>query len=1141
MKPKSTYARRVPALGALLFFLATICATSLSAQTLTTGDVAGVVKDASGAVVPSAAVTLRNTETNEVRTVNTGASGEYRFSLLKPGDYTISAQTSGLKSNAANFTVLVGQTQNVNLTVNVTGTQQTVEVQAGAEILQTQNANLETSYTTSQIVNLPMAGGDLTTLAMTAPGIRVNVTGGSGNMNANGIPGSSVLFTLNGSDEMDPYNNLNNSGASNNLLGANEVAEASVVLNSYSAQYGRMAGGQVILVGKSGTNAFHGNLFYNFNGQYLNGNDFFNNATDTPRGRSDAHQFGGSFGGPIKKNKLFFFGDYEAMRYVLPAAGVISLPSQQLEQYTLAHVPAASLPLYQDYFGLVNGAPGINRAVPVTNGTGPLQDNNGTLGCGTGSLPGTPAPGGGIFGVNVPCAVAFGTNNTQLNTEQLITGRVDYNMTDKQKIFFRYNYDGGLQATGTSPIAPEFNALSHQPQDTGNFNYTYVITPTIVNNLVGSAFWYSALFGVANFPQTATAMPEAFVFNDGGANGGGFATVGDAAYPNGLPVGRDIGHGELMDDFSWTHNNHTIRVGAAVRYDRMTYSVIAENSIVGRYSFNDLADFANGALNANNANLGSNFAQSFPRYNAVHMRVPSEDLYISDDWAVTPRLKLTLGFRVENDGNPTCIENCFVQLSQPFNSPGYQANVNTPYNATEMTGLNSGFYKVQSWIPEPRFGLAWQPFGNGKTVVRAGGGLFSTNFTTSTATSFSNQGPNVYTPSGLTFGTVGLAADPSSSTYAAIAANSAFQSGFAAGYTLGQIRSALSPIPFSLPSFTSAPALYKAPHDIEWSFEIEHTITPHNVLTATYVGNHGYDLAESYDLNAYTNASGVARYGGGFAGLPTAPIDPRFLSVTQLENNGISNYNGLTVQFRHQFSYGLTGQIHYTWSHALDTVGWYNPYSIAAGYGNAPFDSRHQFSADFLWQEPHKFENGVAKRVLSGWNLSGKFYLYSGAPFSVTDTKIPAQINSAGGIGTVLADVVNPAALSAGCGGSAVNSPCLSRSSFATYSATSGVSAPIQTDWGNIAPDSFYGPGYFDIDAQLTRNFKLTEKMALTLGMSGYNILNHPNFAKPNSSLSGSGFGLITSDLSPPTSIYGSFQGATVSGRVLVLMGRFTF
>ena len=359
-------------------------------QTITTGDVAGVVKDATGGVVPVATVTLKNTDTNEVRTEVTGSVGQYRISLLKPGDYEVSAQTPGLRSKIEKFSVLVGQVVEMNVVLDVKGTSEVVTVVADTPLLQTENANLETGYNTNQVVNLPMPGGDLTTLAMTVPGVRVSVTGGSGNMNANGIPGSSVLFTLNGSDEMDPYNNLNNSGASNNLLGANEVAEAAVVLNAYSPQYGRMAGGQVNLVGKSGANTFHGNAFYNYNGEFLNGNDFFNNLEGVHRGRSVSQQFGASIGGPVKKNKLFFFQDYEALRYVLPASGVISLPSPALETYALAHVPAASVPLYQDYFSLVNAAPGISRAVPVTNGSGPCRTATATWDAAPGPLPAHP-------------------------------------------------------------------------------------------------------------------------------------------------------------------------------------------------------------------------------------------------------------------------------------------------------------------------------------------------------------------------------------------------------------------------------------------------------------------------------------------------------------------------------------------------------------------------------------------------------------------------------------------------------------------------------------------------------------------------------------------------------------------------------
>src|SRR6202041_1174070 len=185
-----------------------------------------------------------------------------------------------------------------NIMVSPEATSTTVEVTAAVAVLQTENANIETNFNKSQVDNLPMPGGDLTTLAMTASGIRVNVTAGSSNMNANRIPGASILYTLDGMDQNDPANNINNSGASNNLLGANAVGEVAIVMNAYSPQYGRMAGAQVNMVGMSGANQFHGNLFYNFNWEKLNANTFFNNSSNTRRGRSDAHNFGGRIGGP---------------------------------------------------------------------------------------------------------------------------------------------------------------------------------------------------------------------------------------------------------------------------------------------------------------------------------------------------------------------------------------------------------------------------------------------------------------------------------------------------------------------------------------------------------------------------------------------------------------------------------------------------------------------------------------------------------------------------------------------------------------------------------------------------------------------------------------------------------------------------
>ena len=491
-----------------------------------------------------------------------------------------------------------------------------------------------------------------------------------------------------------------------------------------------------------------------------------------------------------------------------------------------------------------------------------------------------------------------------------------------------------------------------------------MLKPNLVNNLVGSAFWYSAIFGVADFSKTTALMPESISVSDGGANGGGLAGVGA-----GLPTGRNIGHGQLIDDLAWTHGRHTVKAGTSIRYDKVTYTSIASSTIKGSYSFADLQDFTTGQINsATFGNLGGSFSQSFTPYGAVHFRNWGLSFYGSDEWAVSKNLKLTFGMRIEQDRNPTCIENCFVLFNVPFNSSAYQGGASVPYNSTIKLGLHSAYYNLEKAIPEPRFGFVWSPFGNSKTVVRGGIGLFSTVFAASSAGTFAGQAPNKFSPS-VTFGTVGMPTDAGSSANASYGSNQIFQSGFSQGFTLAQIKSALAPISFGLPSFTSIPSNYAAPKFTEWSVGIEKQLGQGNVLAVNYDGNHGYDIQESVNANMFTGSTGITRYGGGYAGLPTAAADARFNSVTQVYTNGITNFDSLTVQFRHSFSYGLTGQIHYTWSHALGTVGYENPFNIATGYGNQSLDSRHQMAADLVWTQPHQFGNKAVNTVARGWTF----------------------------------------------------------------------------------------------------------------------------------------------------------------------------
>jgi hypothetical protein len=1112
-----------------------VCALPAFTQTLTTGDVGGSVTDATGAIVPNVTVTLKSTETNSVRTAVTNSAGQYRFSLLNPGEYSLFAATTGLKSGTTKMYVLVGQNLEVNLSLAVQGTQEVVEVRAEAAVVQTENANLTTAFSAQQVVDLPMAGGDITTLAMTVPGVRVNVKGGSGNMNANGVPGSSMLFTLNGADVMDPYNNLNNSGASNNLLGANEVAEVAVILNAFSAQYGRMAGGQENIVGKSGTNSFHGNLYYDYNSQLFNARDFFAAENGKLKTRSDAHQYGAGGGGPIKKNKLFFYVNTEGLRYVLPATSTITLPTPQLLNYALAHVPSSALPLYQDAVNLYKGAPGAASATPV-----PFSVNKG--GCQTnGTFAGTPTGTGGTFGVDTPCAMTFVSSNNQLNTEGLFISRADYVINDKQKINVRYEYDWGVQATGTSPINPAFNSVSTQPQHAGQINHSWVITPTLVNNFIGAASWYSAIFGVADFSKVQALMPERFSFGDGGSSAGGFQGVGSGGGQGtaGFPNGRNVGQMQLIDDLSWTKGRHTLKTGFNYRFNKVTATNLSSAAFAGTFTFNDLADFATGKINSTGKN--SSFVQSFPLLYAAHIRAYSLNFYLQDEWNVARNLKLTYGLRFERDGNPACLDNCFARMNEQFGTSAYQGGANIPYNQTITTGLHNAYKGLESVIPEPRFSFAWTPFGDGKTVLRGGVGLFANLFAVSVANNVDVNAPSVFTPT-VNTGTVGQLNDPTSGVSIGYASAAAFQSGFAKGFTLAQLQAGLpTGVTFAKPGYYSPPQDFAAPKILQWNFEIEQPFGARNVLSVTYTGNHGHDESLS-NANANAFVSTTSVYAAtGYGGLPVgAAPDPRFLTVTQVLLSGKSNYDALIVQVRHAMGLGFQGQLGWTWSHALGITSVYDANNIAMGYGPLSFDTRHMVTADLIWNSP-KFSNPVLQWIAGNWTIGTKWYAYTGSPFSVTNSSLASRINSGGGVGnSFIADLLDTKALGVNCvesnvvtaGGTAAV-PCLTASQFAATA--------VQKDFGNTAPNMFRGTGYFDTDMQITKNIPIKERAKFGFGVQLYNLFNHPNFASPSGSVTSSALGTISSTVVPPTSIYGSFQSGTVSGRVIVIAGKFTF
>ncbi len=336
-----------------VLLVASLMAPAAFAQSLISGDIAGTVTDPSHAVVANATVELKSVDEGSTQATKTNGTGYYRFSLLKPGNYKVTVKETGFGTVETPVSVAVGQTSTTDISLTLSTSSVTVEVSSAAPIINTTSASIATPYTQQELALLPNPGGDLTNIAQTSPGAQMNNTGGYGNFTMNGLPATSNLFTVNGENDMDPYFNINNSGATNLTIGSNEIEEATIIANAYSGEYGQLSGAQVTYVTKSGTNKFHGNAQYWWNGRTMNSNNWMNNNSDpvTPRPFSNANQWAGSVGGPIIKNKTFFFFDTEGLRFILPNVIPTTIPTAAFATAVLNNVAVAqpaSLPLVPD-------------------------------------------------------------------------------------------------------------------------------------------------------------------------------------------------------------------------------------------------------------------------------------------------------------------------------------------------------------------------------------------------------------------------------------------------------------------------------------------------------------------------------------------------------------------------------------------------------------------------------------------------------------------------------------------------------------------------------------------------------------------------------------------------------------------------
>src|SRR5215469_15215122 len=360
----------------LALVMAIFLANGLLAQTTTSGGLTGVVTDQSNALLPNANVQIKEIDKGITQSMRTDPQGIYRFFFVAPAKYTLTVSHDGFRTASRAVTVLLGPAVSVNVTLQVAEANTTVEVTSEAPLIHAENGDVSTTMNRLQVSEVPNPGNDLTYIAQTAPGAIMNTdtigVGYSGNFSILGMPGTANVFTINGMNNNNLSSNVNNTGVTGMMLGQNEIQEATIISNGYSGQFGGAAGTSVNYLTKSGSNGFHGNAQYYWNGSALNANDWFDNAFGNPRPFDIAHQWAGSLGGPIKKDKLFFFSDAEGLRVMLPYSGGVVLPSPEFESVVMVNIDrvfgptSASHNFYQRMFTIYNNTPGASRATPGT-------------------------------------------------------------------------------------------------------------------------------------------------------------------------------------------------------------------------------------------------------------------------------------------------------------------------------------------------------------------------------------------------------------------------------------------------------------------------------------------------------------------------------------------------------------------------------------------------------------------------------------------------------------------------------------------------------------------------------------------------------------------------------------------------------
>ncbi len=686
----------------LVFMVACLFPANALAQGETTSAIVGQVRDATNAVVAGATVTITDSEIGLKRSAKTDEAGRFNFPQLKPGSYSVRAEAQGFEPRQNDNVIAgLGQKQTVDFMLKVARSNEALEVSSEAPLINPESANTSTTLNAPALENLPNPGGDLTYPLQFAPGALINTAGSSndfvggsngyGNVEFNGLPALSNGYIVDGLETNDPLTNLNSGLSTNLVLGLNSISEVTVNTLSYSVDQGRYGASQVNYVTKSGTNQFHGNLYELWNGSRLNAADYFTNAVPGRyKPRATVNHFGGSVGGPIAHDKLFFFFDSEWVRIALPIVTPTIVPTAAFQQYVLQQLPLG----YIDPTNPKNDLPAAPQEVPFYQKMFSLYTNTN----------GAPYA---IDGCPIAiCANQQSVSHTSDDHEQVQTARVDYNINQNDSSWFRFQSDAGLQAAWTDPINPVFNALSPQPLYSFAAGYTHVFSQNLVNYFNPAFSWYESLFGPSNLQKTLSAFP--IVLQGSGANP--FTPLG--GLDNTWIQGRRASRFFINDNLAWSHGAHELRFGTNTRIFRLNDYDFGEGT-VPTVTYANLQQYIYGAA--------STVSETFPSHANEPFNFLNLDIYAQDTWKITRTLTWTFGVRDTYNSNPLNPHDQVARLSGSFDSISH--DVNQPLNAAIQTHLGNLFSSTPAAILQPRMAVAWQF--EPKSVLRAGFGIFS--------------------------------------------------------------------------------------------------------------------------------------------------------------------------------------------------------------------------------------------------------------------------------------------------------------------------------------------------------------------------------------------------------------------------------